>query len=111
MVPELAYMDVCALSDVSDEAIFHAEVAGKQIILIKRGNEIYALDGVCTHEYAELWNGFVSDDTITCPLHLSQFDIKTGEVLSPPAEQPLQVYSVKIEDNRVLIDFPTHSGD
>lgn len=103
-VSGLTYTEVCSLGDVADGSILHVEVAGKQIILIKQEGGIYALDGICTHEYAELWNGFLSDDTLTCPLHLSQFDVKTGKVLAPPAEQPLQVYSVKIENGRVFID-------
>ncbi len=44
--------------------------------------------------------------TLTCALHLSRFDLATGEALDPPAELPLAVYDVVLEDGRVRIDVP-----
>lgn len=94
---------VCSQEELREGTPFHFEKGGKHYILVKTSEGVFALDGVCTHEYAELWNGFVTDDVITCPLHLSQFDVRTGEVISPPAEQPLRTYKVEIKDGYVLV--------
>ena len=40
------------------------------------------------------------------PLHLSRFDLSDGEPLDPPAEMPLQVYPVVVENGRVIIEVP-----
>ena len=65
-----------------------------------------AVQGICSHEYFELDKGFLTAGTLTCALHLSRFDLENGEPLDPPAELPLAVYPVVIEDGRVLIEVP-----
>ena len=81
---------------------------------------IRAFQGICTHEYFELDKGFLTgggspiaggreSGTLTCALHLSRFDLGTGEALDPPAELPLAAYPVVIEDGRVLIEIPDGS--
>ena len=71
-----------------------------------RAGELYAMQGICTHEYFELDKGFLTGGTLTCALHLSRFDLETGEPLDPPAEIPLAVYAVVVEDGRILIEVP-----
>ncbi len=95
---------VCRLDDVRDE-ITSVDVEGRKIMLIRKGENIYALDRICTHRYADLANGFITDDAITCPLHFAQFDISTGRVLSPPAEEDLKRYNVKISEGYIYIEL------
>ena len=71
-------------------------------MVVNVGGTIHAVDGVCTHEYCELDRGFlspagVSAPTLTCPLHLSRFDLGTGEALDPPADVPLGVHRVSVD--------------
>jgi len=89
----------------------------EQVVIVHSNGVIRAFQGICTHEYFELDKGFLTgsgspmpDDhesgTLTCALHLSLFDLGTGEALDPPAELPLAVYDVVIEGGRVLIEVP-----
>jgi 3-phenylpropionate/trans-cinnamate dioxygenase ferredoxin component len=66
----------------------------------------HATQGICTHEYFELDKGFLTDDTLTCALHLSRFDLETGEALDPPAELALALYPVSVEDGQVVLELP-----
>lgn len=79
----------------------------KKLLIVKIHGTIYATDGICTHEYAELSNGFLNEEekTVTCPLHLSVFNLTNGVPLNPPAERPLKTYEVKIgkEDGGVYV--------
>ena len=77
-----------------------------QVIVVHTGGEIRAFQGICTHEYFELDKGFLTGDSITCALHLSRFDLETGEALDPPAEIPLAVYQVAIEEGQVVLYLP-----
>jgi 3-phenylpropionate/trans-cinnamate dioxygenase ferredoxin component len=77
-----------------------------QVLVVNLGGEYHAMQGICSHEYFELDKGFITGDTITCALHLSRFDLLTGDPLDPPAEDPLEVYPVFIEDGRVVIEYP-----
>ena len=82
------------------------QVDGTDILLINLNGEIRATQGVCSHEYFELDKGFLTGDTLTCALHLSRFDLFSGEALDPPAELPLQVYPVLVENGQILLELP-----
>ncbi len=77
-----------------------------QVLVVNTGGEISAVQGVCSHEYFELDKGFLTAGTLTCALHLSRFDLSSGEPLDPPAEEPLAVYHVVVEDGRIKIEVP-----
>jgi 3-phenylpropionate/trans-cinnamate dioxygenase ferredoxin component len=76
------------------------------VLVIHNNGEFSALQGTCSHEYYELDRGFLTAGTLTCPLHMSRFDLSDGEPLDPPAELPLAVYPVEIVDGRVTIEVP-----
>jgi 3-phenylpropionate/trans-cinnamate dioxygenase ferredoxin subunit len=95
---------VCHLDELSQDAPYGFTVDGLKIVLVRKGDVVYALDGICTHEYAELDKGFVVGDLLVCPLHLSQFDVKTGAVVTPPAEIPLRTYTVQIKGGEVYVE-------
>ena len=82
------------------------QVDGTDILLINLEGNIHATQGVCSHEYFELDKGFLTADTLTCALHLSRFDLLTGDALDPPAELPLQVYPVIVEDGQIILGLP-----
>lgn len=74
------------------------------VLVIHVSGEYHALQGTCSHEYFEMDRGFLTAGTLTCPLHLSRFDLTDGEPLDPPAELPLAVYQVEVRDGRVTIE-------
>ena len=98
-------IDLLAVDDVADGEMKMVVVDGTdQVLVINNGGEFTAVQGVCSHEYFELDKGFLTAGTLTCALHLSRFDLSDGEPLDPPAELPLEVYPVVVEDGRVLIE-------
>ena len=100
-------IDLLGLDEVPDGTIKMASVDGTdQVLVVNTGGEISAVQGVCSHEYFELDQGFLTAGTLTCALHLSRFDLSSGEPLDPPAEDPLAVYPVVVEDGRILIEVP-----
>jgi 3-phenylpropionate/trans-cinnamate dioxygenase ferredoxin subunit len=96
---------VAKRSDLPEGGIKGVRVAGRLVLLANVGGAIYAVDGVCTHEDSDLSTGFLTEDRITCPLHLSQFSVKTGEALSPPATNPLKAFKVHVEGNDIILEF------
>jgi 3-phenylpropionate/trans-cinnamate dioxygenase ferredoxin subunit len=100
-------IDLLGVDDVGDGEMKMVWVDGTdQVLVINNGGEFTAVQGVCSHEYFELDKGFLTAGTLTCALHLSRFDLSSGEPLDPPAELPLEVYPVAIEDGRVVIEVP-----
>jgi nitrite reductase/ring-hydroxylating ferredoxin subunit len=87
-----------------------ARKANKRLLIAKIGGKIYATDGICTHQYADLSMGILNEDekTVTCPLHLSAFSLEEGSPLNQPAEEQLKTYEVfvKQEDGGVYVLLP-----
>ena len=83
----------------------NALVKNKKILLININNNIYASDRICTHAYADLSTGFLNENekTVTCPLHMSAFDLQNGKPLNLPAEDPLMIYKTKKENNSIFV--------
>jgi 3-phenylpropionate/trans-cinnamate dioxygenase ferredoxin subunit len=109
-------IDLLGVDEVPEGTMKMAFADGTdQVIVVHTGGEIRAFQGICTHEYFELDKGFLTGGgsrgangqvagTLTCALHLSRFDLADGEALDPPAELPLAMYPVIVEDGRILIE-------
>jgi 3-phenylpropionate/trans-cinnamate dioxygenase ferredoxin subunit len=80
------------------------EVKGRQIALFNVDGEYFAIDNMCTHEEASLAEGEVSGHEVSCPLHGAKFDIRTGEVLGPPAYDDVARFDVRVLGNDIEID-------
>ena len=100
-------VDLLGVDEVPEGTMKMAFVDGTdQVVVVHTGGEIRAFQGICSHEYFELDKGFLTAGTLTCALHLSRFDLSNGEPLDPPAEEPLAVYPVVVENGRVFIEVP-----
>ncbi len=78
---------------------------GREYVLLARvGDEYFALDGFCSHADGFLADGYLYQECceVECPIHEGAFDLRTGEVRNPPAEEPIVVYDVRIEDGEIL---------
>jgi 3-phenylpropionate/trans-cinnamate dioxygenase ferredoxin component len=93
------------LSKLAPGTMAGVELEGRHVLLSNLGGEVFAVDGVCTHEESLLSQGFMVEDRVVCQLHLSQFELRTGEVINPPAFEPLKTYNVKIEDGHIFVEI------
>ncbi len=107
--PPSRRVPVARLDDVPPGTMIMVQVDGTNILLVNHEGTVRAMQGVCSHEYFELDKGFLTGDSITCALHLSRFELATGEALDPPAEMPLATYPVGIEDGQVVLELPVGS--
>jgi apoptosis-inducing factor 3 len=102
----MAWQKVASLDDFGDREVIAVDLAGTPVALFRLGNDIRATSGSCTHEFADLADGFVeaADGTVECPLHQATFDIRTGRALCAPATEGLKVYRVKVEGTDIFVD-------
>lgn len=77
------------------------------VALYRLNDGFYATDDTCTHAQTSLAAGDVDleECTVECPYHASLFDIRTGNVLSPPANKPLKTYRVKVVEGDVFVEI------
>ncbi|TMJ97625.1 MAG: Rieske 2Fe-2S domain-containing protein [Alphaproteobacteria bacterium] len=101
----MAWQRIASLSEIAVDAVLGVDVDGSRVALYRLANEVFATAGICTHAMALLSDGFVEDGNIECPLHQSQFDIRSGKALCAPATEDLRTYAVKLDGDEVLIDM------
>jgi 3-phenylpropionate/trans-cinnamate dioxygenase ferredoxin subunit len=101
---EQGWVEACGVDDVDREDVRPFDHGGRSFAIYRTEDDQYfATDGICTHEAADLSEGFVMGDVIECPRHNGRFNFKTGEALAPPVCVNLATYPVKVENGRVWV--------
>jgi nitrite reductase/ring-hydroxylating ferredoxin subunit len=100
------WVTVARTEDVPDGEMIGATVDGREVLVANVGGEYHAIGAVCTHEGGPLADGDLYGSTVTCPWHGSEFDVKTGEVETPPATEPEPVYDVRVEGDEIQVGRP-----
>lgn len=91
------------LSDLAENKTVKVELDGRDICVVRQGSEVFAIADLCSHAEASLSEGDVTTGRIECWLHGAEFDLRTGEAVTPPASAPVEIYSVSIEGDTVRI--------
>lgn len=94
---------LAALTAVPEGEARSFELEGEEIVLCNVDGEIYALQGMCTHEELPLDGGEVEDGVLTCEWHGAEFDVCTGTVRTLPATRGLRTYETRVRDGRIYV--------
>jgi nitrite reductase/ring-hydroxylating ferredoxin subunit len=100
----MAFTKVGTTADFLFDRMTGIQVSGKEILIAKAGGRFHALGNQCTHQGCRLSNGRIWDGRIRCPCHGSLFDPATGRVLQGPAERPVPVYHIKVENGQIWVN-------
>src|SRR2546422_11511334 len=80
------------------------DVEGQTIAVFNVNGTFYAIDDTCPHSGGPLSQGELEETKVTCPWHGAQFDLKNGEVLSPPAFEGVRSYKVVVEGEDIKVE-------
>jgi 3-phenylpropionate/trans-cinnamate dioxygenase ferredoxin subunit len=100
------HVEVAKAGELRPGTMKRIDIRGRRILLANVAGRLYAVDDTCTHEEASLSTGALKGELVKCPLHNSRFNVRTGEVLEEPAEEPLRTYPVREEGGRVFVGLP-----
>jgi 3-phenylpropionate/trans-cinnamate dioxygenase ferredoxin component len=100
----MSWVDVGAAAAVAEAAPLSVEVEGVHLIVVRCGNDFYAVEDRCTHDGESLGEAEVEDCQVICPRHGAHFCLRTGEALTPPAYEPLRTYRVREQDGRLQVE-------
>jgi NADPH-dependent 2,4-dienoyl-CoA reductase/sulfur reductase-like enzyme/nitrite reductase/ring-hydroxylating ferredoxin subunit len=92
-----------ALADLPDGGKLVGHLGEDQILLLRRGAEVFAISASCTHYSGPLAEGLLVGDMIRCPWHHAGFDIRSGEALRAPALSPLGCWTVEQRDGKIFV--------
>ena len=92
-----------AIADLRDGAMAAGKVDDEEVLLVRRGDEIFAVGAQCTHYHGPLADGLIVDDTVRCPWHHACFSFRTGEALRAPALDPISRWRVVRIGDKVFV--------
>jgi len=98
---------VCGWSELADGTPRRVEVNGRAVALVRIGEQVHAIDDICSHAEVSLSEGDVDFEecALECWKHGSLFDLRTGEALTLPAVRPAAVHAVTLEGDDVLVEI------
>lgn len=97
------WVDVLAADELPPGSCHTVELDDGPIVVVNVAGEFFAIEDLCSHDYARLSEGDIEGHEIVCPLHAARFDLKTGEALSAPAYEPVATLKTRVEQGRVQI--------
>ena len=98
----------CKIDQVADGEMFLGHAFGEQVLVARRGDELFAIGATCTHYGGPLAKGLLVDCTVHCPWHHARFDLRTGEAIAAPALNNVACYKI---DKREAQFFVTSKID
>jgi nitrite reductase/ring-hydroxylating ferredoxin subunit len=97
-------IELCNTGDVAPGAALKVEIDDLALAVFNIGGEFYVTDDACTHGPGSLSEGYIDDDIVECNFHNGQFNIRSGEVVSPPCMVPIKTYPATVVDGKVTIE-------
>ena len=98
------YVKVAKTDDLSENSGILVEVKDKKIALFRTEEGYYAIDDTCPHKGGPLSEGEVEGNEVICPWHGAGFNVKSGEVLGPPASTGVAAYAVRVSGDDIEIE-------
>lgn len=93
----------CRLEDIPSGRGRLTHVNGTEIALMRDGDAVYGVGNLCPHRGGQISDGTVEDGKAVCPLHLWDFDLRTGISPFNPADT-IPTYPVRVRDGAVEVD-------
>lgn len=91
------------VSELENGQLLVGHVNGESVLVVRQGDDVFAVGATCTHYSGPLGEGLLVGDTIRCPWHHACFSLRTGEALRPPALNPLPCWRVEHRDGHIFV--------
>ena len=95
---------LCSKDEVAEGSAIRVESGALSLAVYRVADMYYVTDDHCTHGPGSLSEGYLDGHRIECDFHNGAFDIRTGEVLTPPCMVPVKTYRVVLEGEDVFIE-------
>ena len=100
------YIQVVDTTDIELNHSVSVNVNGKNILICNTEEGFFAVQDMCTHALIPLCGGLIQGTLISCPLHGAVFNLKTGEVMAPPAFEDIDTFILIIEGTSISVKNP-----
>ena len=100
----MSFEKVCTVDEVPGDEALAVSIGDLDLAIARDGEEIFAVQDVCSHAEVALSEGEVADGTVECWLHGSCFDLRTGKPTHLPATEPVATFAVEVRGVDVYVD-------
>jgi naphthalene 1,2-dioxygenase system ferredoxin subunit len=97
------WIAAATIESVREGEVLGVRLGERHIALYRLDGQVFATDGMCTHQRVLLCDGFLENGEIECPLHQGRFDIRSGKALCAPLSVDLKVYPVRVVDETIYV--------
>lgn len=99
------WVRVASVEQCLGEGCLHAAIGdGEEIVIVRSGEEYFALEDRCSHEDYPLSDGEVEEGELECIYHGARFDLRTGKATQLPAIKPVRTYPVEVRGDDIYVD-------
>ena len=103
----MAFQRACSLDEIRDGEALGVTVDAQDVAIARDGDEVFAVEDMCSHAAVALSEGDVEGCTVECWLHGSRFDLRTGKPTGLPATEPVSTFPVEVRGSDVYVDVTT----
>ncbi len=103
---QVEFYEVAPVEELPNGERLFIQIDTEPIVLFNIAGQIFAIADRCSHDDGPLGEGDLEGDTIVCPRHGAEFDVRTGKVLQMPAVVDIPAYPVRIRDGMIWIGLP-----
>lgn len=100
------WTEVAPEGEFEEGGVKIVEVDNVMVAVFKLDGEYIAIEDSCPHDGSEVASGCIKNGILECPHHGATFDLRSGDVLSPPAYEPLEMMALRVEDGVVEVRDP-----
>lgn len=97
------YEAVIPFEKVEEQKLYRVTASGVPVVLLRQGEQVYAISATCPHAGGPLDEGSLQGDVVECPWHGSRFCMRDGRVLTGPATVNAPCYDVRVRDGQVEV--------
>lgn len=95
-------------TSLMDGKLTRAMYQGTPILLVRRGDRLFAMAETCSHFSGPLSEGKLDGDAVVCPYHFSRFSLEDGRVLDGPAVHPQPCLEVRARNGQIEVRAPAN---
>lgn len=97
------WMDAVRANEIENNSCVLFDLDDEDIAIYNLDGDYYAIEDRCTHDGGDLASGWIENGCAVCPRHGARFDIKSGQVMAPPAYEDVHSFPTRVDNGIVQI--------
>lgn len=99
-------LPIARISEVQTGTMIGREANGQKVLVANVGGEYFAMRAVCNHTGGLLYKGKLDANIVTCLMHGSKWDVKTGRLMRFSRQLPPEpVYKISVVGDQIFVEI------